>query len=96
MGNSNKIEKMIVLEKLKNINSDLTDLIDYSRNDKDFILISEFIYKGYECAFFKDNSRFTLMYEKNNSVEVLVFNSFEEFLCRFIKLNIKNNHLKQN
>lgn len=89
MKNKNNVEKMIILEKLNNINVDLTDLIDYSQNTKDFILISEFTYKGFACTFFKDNNRFIFTYEKNNYAEVLIFNSFEELLCNLIKNKLK-------
>ena len=76
MKNKNNVEKLIILEKVN---------IDYSKDTKDFILISEFIYKGFLCTFFKDNNRFIFIYEKDDYAEVLIFNSFEELLCNLMK-----------
>lgn len=79
---------------------DTEDLINLiTEEEKDFkeisnknIIISEFTYKNLKCAFFKDSTKLILTFERNNCVEVCIFNSFEEILCHIIddRLKVQN------
>lgn len=99
----NGIEKVIILEKLNSIKNELDELTDftetvYKSNLNNVLILSEFTYKGYYCTFFKDKNRFIFTYEKNNYVEVCIFNSFEEILCFIIEnklLNKTKNNIKK-
>lgn len=70
---------------------------DFKEDPNQNIILSEFIYKDYKCAFFRDGSRFVLTFEKNNHVEVCFFNTFEEILCFIIdnKLDLKKLSIEQ-
>ncbi len=99
----NGIEKVIILEKLNSIKNELDELTDftetvYKSNLNNVLILSEFTYKSYYCTFFKDKNRFIFTYEKNNYVEVCIFNSFEEILCFIIEnklLNKTKNNIKK-
>lgn len=99
----NGIEKVIILEKLNSIKNELDELTDftetvYKSNLNNVLILSEFTYKGFYCTFFKDKNRFIFTYEKNNYVEVCIFNSFEEILCFIIEnklLNKAKNNIKK-
>lgn len=77
----------ITIDDLAQIDTEyLIDLItddetDFKEQPIKNIILSEFIYKNYKCAFFRDNTRLILTFEKNNHVEVCIFNTFEEILC---------------
>lgn len=87
----------ITIEDLDNIEIDeLIELItedetDFKKELKKTVILSEFIYKDLKCAFFRDGSRLILTFEKNNNVEVCIFNTFEEILCFIIdnKLDLR-------
>lgn len=93
----------ITVEDLVNIDTEyLIDLIteeetDFKEDPNKDIILSEFIYKNYKCAFFRDGTRLILTFEKNNHVEVCIFNTFEEILCFVIdnKLDLKKIPIEQ-
>ncbi len=85
----NGIEKVLILEKLESIKKEINELTDftdivYKSDLSNVLIISEFTYKGFYCTFFKDKNRFIFTYEKNDYVEVCIFNTFEEILCFII------------
>lgn len=98
----NEIEKMLIIEKINSIKNELNELTDFTENVyktdlNNVLILSEFSYKGYYCTFFKDKNRFIFTYEKNDYVEVCIFNNFEEILCFIINsklLNKKKNNRK--
>lgn len=61
------------------------DETDFKEDPSKTIILSEFIYKNYKCAFFRDGTRLVLTFEKNNHVEVCIYNTFEEILCLIIE-----------
>ena len=61
------------------------DETDFKEDPNKTIILSEFIYKNYKCAFFRDGTRLVLTFEKNNHVEVCIYNTFEEMLCLIIE-----------
>lgn len=87
----------ITVEYLANLDTEyIIELItqedtDFKENPNKTTILSEFIYKNYKCAFFKDGTRLILTFEQNNHVEVCIFNTFEEILCFVIdnKLDLK-------
>ena len=93
----------ITVEDLANIDTEyLIDLIteeetDFKEDPNKDTILSEFIYKNYKCAFFRDGTRLILTFEKNNHVEVCIFNKFEEILCFVIdnKLDLKEIPIEQ-
>ncbi len=96
MKNLKGIEKALILEKIDSIKSELDELTEftdsvYKSNFDNVLIISEFTYRGFRCTFFKDTNRFVFTYEKNNYVEVCIFNTFEEILCFIINSKFKNN-----
>lgn len=92
----NGIEKVLIIEKINSIKNELNELTDFTENVynsdlNNVLILSEFSYKGYYCTFFKDKNRFIFTYEKNDYVEVCIFNTFEEILCFIINSKLKNN-----
>ena len=93
----------ITIEDLDNNDTEyLIDLITEEKTDfKEYlnknIILSEFVYKNYKCAFFRDGTRLILTFEKNDYVEVCIFNTFEEILCFVIdnKLDLKKIPIEQ-
>ena len=73
------------------------DNTDFKEDPNKNIILSEFVYKNYKCAFFRDGTRLILTFEKNNHVEVCIFNTFEEILCFVIdnKLDLKKIPIEQ-
>ena len=61
------------------------DETDFKEDPNKTIILSEFIYRNYKCAFFRDGTRLVLTFEKNNHVEVCIYNTFEEILCFIIE-----------
>lgn len=70
------------------ISEDKTEFKEFSNKTN---ILSEFTYKNYKCAFFRDGTKLILTFEQNNHVEVCIFNTLEEMLCFIIdkKLNLK-------
>lgn len=96
----NGIEKNLIIEKINSIKNELDELTDFTENVyksdlNNVCIISEFTYKGYYCTFFKDKNRFIFTYEKNNYVEVCIFNSFEEMLCLIISSKTKSQNINK-
>lgn len=96
----NGIEKNLIVEKINSIKNELDELTDFTENVyksdlNNVCIISEFTYKGYYCTFFKDKNRFIFTYEKNNYVEVCIFNSFEEMLCLIINSKVKSHNINK-
>lgn len=92
----NGIEKILIIEKINSIKKELDELTDFTENVyksdlNNVLILSEFTYKDYYCTFFKDKSRYIFTYEKNDYVEVCIFNSFEEILCFIIDSKLLNN-----
>lgn len=93
----------ITVDDLAQIDTEyLIDLItedetDFKEDPNKNIILSEFVYKNYKCAFFRDGTRLILTFEKNNHVEVCIFNTFEEILCFVIdnRLDLKKIPIEQ-
>lgn len=101
MKNLKGIEKSLILEKINSVKNELDKLTDftdavYKSNFENVLIISEFKYKGFMCTFFKDNNRFIFTYEKDDYVEVCIFNTFEEILCYIINSKLKRSYKYRN
>ena len=85
----------ITIEDLETMEfDDLKELIsedkaDFEENTCKDVILSNFIYKDYNCVFFKDKERLILTFEKNNDVDVCIFNSLEEMLAYIVNSRLK-------
>ena len=85
----------ISIQKLEKTDiENIIDLITENENDFNQIsnnnIMSEFYYKNFKCAFFRNGSRVVLTFEKNNNVDVCIFNSLEEMLCELIDIRLNS------
>jgi len=84
-------EDEITVAELKDMDiENVMGLITFSNDDFKEIpnkskIYEEFYCENWECTFLNDKDRLILIYEKENHVEVLVFNSFIDMLCHLVK-----------
>ena len=75
------------IDELKELISE--DKADFEENTCKDVILSNFIYKDYNCVFFKDKERLILTFEKNDDVDVCIFNSLEEMLAYIVNSRLK-------
>lgn len=83
------IDELLEIDTEALINLITEEETDFKEISNKNIIISEFTYKNLKCAFFKDGTKLILTFERDNCVEVCIFNSFEEILCYLIDDRLK-------